>query len=351
MRATNGQHFSTINNVDSIGTDAFNKDVTTYTDSNFPYVDSIYYKVMAFGDEIVSSSTVCIHIKKPILISQYISNAYVLPEEKKILVFAEDWSDSYMYLFDYTTNQLLKKEKINIHSSGSAIFFGKYNGKYEFYFFDSSNSTICIYDALTLVQIASVNFWGSYSMFSTNNNGTIYSNNGYSYTNIIDRKKLTTTSYQGNNYIDKLYYMNFNNKLLGLYYNKIVLYSLDDNGNITAENSKSLNYSSNPIYIENSNLVYWGDNGFKKIINTDNWQENTLKFSNNVYKEFSVLYSTKNILYACANYENKLYCFSMTDFKLIKTVDIRFTPNKFLSDSNYLFFYGNSTVDKIKLVQ
>lgn len=351
MRASDGQHYSTINNVDSLGSDAFNKNITTYTDSNFPYVDSIYYKVMAFGDEIISSSNVCIHVKKPIMISQNITNAYVLPEEKKILVYAENWSDSYMYLFDYTTNQLINKVKINIHSSGSAVFFGKYNGKYEFYFFDSWNDNIYIFDALTLTQIGSVYFWNSYSMFSTNKNGTIYSNSGSNYTTIIDRKNLKTTSYQGSNYIDKLYYMNVNNKLLGSYYNKIVLYSLDDTGNITAENPKSFNYSYNPIYIENSNLVYWGDYGSRKIINTDNWQENTLSISNNGYKEFSTLYSTKNVIYACANYENKLYCFSMTDFKLIKTVDIKFTPNKFLSDSNYLFFYGNSIVDKIKLVQ
>jgi len=351
MRASDGQHFSTINNVDSVGSDAFNKNITTYTDSNFPYVDSIYYKVMAFGDEIVSSSNVCIHVKKPIMVSQYISNAYVLPEEKKILVYVENWSDSYMYLFDYNTNQLIDKVKINIHSTGSAVFFGKYNSKYEFYFFDSWNNNIYIYDALTLAQIASVNFWNFYSEFSTNNNGTIYSNNGSNYTTIIDRKNLTIKSYIGTNYIDKLYYMNVNNKLLASYYNKIVLYSLDVTGNITAENPKSFNYSSNPIYIENSNLVYWGDSGSKKIINTDNWQENALTISNNVYKEFSILYSTKNVIYACTNYETKVYCFSMTDFKLIKTVDIRFIPNKFLSDSSYLFFYGNSIVDKIRLVQ
>ena len=351
MRASDGQHYSTINNVDSLGSDAFNKNITTYTDSNFPYVDSIYYKVMAFGDEIISSSNVCIHVKKPIMISQNITNAYVLPEEKKIIVYAENWSNSYMYLFDYTTNQSINKVKINIHSSGSAVFFGKYNGKYEFYFFDSWNDNIYIFDALTLTQIGSVYFWNSYPMFSTNNNGTIYSNSGSYSTTIIDRKNLKTTSYQGSNYIEKLYYMNVNNKLLGSNYNKIVLYTLDDTGNITAENPKSFNYSSNPIYIENSNLVYWGDYGSRKIINTDNWQENTLSISNNGYKEFSTLYSTKNVIYACANYENKLYCFSMTDFKLIKTVDIKFTPNKFLSDSNYLFFYGNSIVDKIKLVQ
>jgi hypothetical protein len=351
MRATDGQNYKTINNVDSIGTDAFQKDVTTYTDTNFPYVDSIYYKVMAFGDEIISSPNVCIYIKKNILTSQNISTAYVLPEEKKILLYTQNWQDSYMSLFDYTTNQLINKVKINITTTGSSIFFGKYNGKHEFYFFDSWNNKIYIYDALTLAQIASINFWSGYPMFSTNNNGTIYSNNGSSYTFIIDRKNLTATSYQGSNYIDKLYYMSYNNKLLGSSYNRVVLYSLDDKGNITAENPKNFNYSSDPIYIENSNLIYWGDYGSRKIINTDNWQENRLTISNNVYKEFSVLYSTKNILYACSNSENKLYCFSMTNFKLIKTVDIRFTPNKFLSDSNYLFFYGNSMVDKIKLVQ
>lgn len=100
--------------------------------------------------------------------------------------------------------------------------------------------------------------------------------------------------------------MNVNNKLLGLNYNKIVLYTLDNKGNITAENLKSFNYSSSAIYIENSNLVYWGNQGSKKIINTDNWQENALTVPNNVYKEFSVLFSTKNVIYACQNYNGSL---------------------------------------------
>jgi hypothetical protein len=156
MRATDGQNYKTINNVDSIGTDAFQKDVTTYTDTNFPYVDSIYYKVMAFGDEIISSPNVCIYIKKNILTSQNISTAYVLPEEKKILLYTQNWQDSYMSLFDYTTNQLINKVKINITTTGSSIFFGKYNGKHEFYFFDSWNNKIYIYDALTLAQIANI---------------------------------------------------------------------------------------------------------------------------------------------------------------------------------------------------
>jgi len=355
MCASDGQHFSTINNVDSVGSDAFNKDITTYADSNFPYVDSVYYKIMAFGDEIISSPNVCIHIKKPTMISESITNAYVMPDESKLLVFGSNGSNSYMYLYDYSTNTLINKIRINVTTTGSVIFFGKYNGKYEFYFFDSWNDKLNIYDGLTLTPIASMAYWSGYPMFSVNNNGTIYSNNGSSYISIISRKDLTTTAYQGINYVEQLYYMNANNKLLGLYSNKIVLYTLDDKGNITAENFKSFNYSTYPIFIENSNLVYWGNQGSRKIINTDNWQENVLTVSNNVSKEFTILYSAKNVIYACTSAENKLYCFSMTDFKLIKTINIRFIPTKFLSDSDYLFFYGYTNglniIDKIKLVQ
>jgi len=270
-------------------------------------------------------------------------------------VFGSNGSNSYMYLYDYSTNTLINKIRINVTTTGSVIFFGKYNGKYEFYFFDSWNDKLNIYDGLTLTPIASMAYWSGYPMFSVNNNGTIYSNNGSSYISIISRKDLTTTAYQGINYVEQLYYMNANNKLLGLYSNKIVLYTLDDKGNITAENFKSFNYSTYPIFIENSNLVYWGNQGSRKIINTDNWQENVLTVSNNVSKEFTILYSAKNVIYACTSAENKLYCFSMTDFKLIKTINIRFIPTKFLSDSDYLFFYGYTNglniIDKIKLVQ
>jgi len=355
MRASDGQHYITINDVESVGSDAFDVDICTFTDTSFPYVDSVYYKIMAFGDEIISSSKICVQIKKPLEVIQGIQMAYIMPDENKMLVFGPDVSNYAMYLYDYSINTLVNKTPINLISSGSTIFFGKYNGKYEFYFFDSWNDKLNIYDGLTLTQIASMSYWSSYPIFTTNNNGTIYSNNGSSYTYIINRKDLTSTTFQGTNYIEKLYYMSISNKLIGLNYNKIVLYTLDNSGNITAESPKSFNYSTSPIYIENSNLIYWGNVGSRKIINTDTWQENTLTISNNVYKDFSSLYLAKDVIYACTNNENKLYCFSKTDFKLIKTINIRFAPYKFLSDSNYLFFYGNSygpnIIDKIKLVQ
>ena|SRR5665647_1645095 len=92
MRASDGQHFSTINNVDSVGSDAFNKNITSYIDASFPYVDSVIYKIMAFGDDIISSPNICVHIKKPIVISQTIQNAYILSGENKMLVFGYDLS-------------------------------------------------------------------------------------------------------------------------------------------------------------------------------------------------------------------------------------------------------------------
>jgi hypothetical protein len=357
MRADDGLHFNTINNVDSVGSDAFDKNICTYTDSNFPYVDSVYYKIIAFGDEIISSPNLCVHINKPITISENISNAYVMPDEKKILVFGYNGSSSYMYLYDYVTNKLINKMRLDVYSSGSTVFFGKYNNKYEFYFFDSWNDKIEIYNGLTLTKITDMSYWGNYPMFATNNNGTIYSNDESSYTYLINRKNLTTTTYQGATYIEKLYYMNVNNKLLGTtsYYNKVVVYALGDTGNITSEYIKNISYSSNPVYVENSNLIYCGNNGIKKIINTDTWQENTLPFPDNVDNEFMYLYSAKNVIYACTGYENKLYCYSMTDFKLIKTINLRFVPTKLLSDSNYLFFCGyyngSYIIDKIKLVE
>ena len=355
MRASDGQHFSTINDADSVGSDAYDRNKTTYTDSSFPYVDSVYYKIMAFGDEVISSPNILIQIKKPIVISQSIGNSFIMPEENKMLVFGSNGSNSNMYLYIYTTNTLIKNAPITINTSSSTIFFGKYNGSYEYYFFDSWNYKINIYDGLTLTQTATMDFWSSYPLFTTNNNGSLYSTNGSYSINMINRKDLVTKTYQGSSYIDKLYYMNSNNKLLGLNSNKIVLYTLDNTGNIISDNSKTFNYSTSPVYIENSNLVYWGNNGSRKIINTDTWQENVLTIPTNVNKEFSILYSANNVIYACNYNENKLYCFSMTDFKLIKTINIRFVPTKFMSDTEYLFFNGSSNginiIDKIKLVR
>lgn len=355
MRASDGQRYHTINNVDNPDSDAFDKSTTTYTDSNFPFSDSLHYKIMVFGNEIISSAKVCIRVTPAITLNNTIGNAYVIEEEKKILLLESHGSQSYIYLYNHINNNLLNKIQLNMNSSGSLVFFGKYNNSHEFYFYESWNNKIYIYDALTMNQVANMSFNASYTKFYPGNNGNVYANNGYNYTYVINRKNLTSKAYQGNNYINRLFYMKPNNKLLGWNSGKLVLFTLDDFGNILSESIKPVNYSAEPIEIGNSDLLYCGDPGRKKVVNTNTWEEREFIFPDNLYREFQGLHLANKIIYAYKSNDYRIYCFSIADFKLKKIINIRFEPYKLLSDSEYLYFYGNYNMprilDKIKLIQ
>lgn len=358
MRASDGKNYNVINDIVNKSSDAYDQNITTFSDTSFPFTDSLYYKIIAVGDEMVSSGDYLIRVKKPLMLPGDISNVSYMPEENKILVFGYESSKGYtLKLYDFTNYQLINSTSINLTTTGSSVFFGKYNGKYECYFYNSWNSKFYVYDALTLQKTDSMNYWNSYATFFSNDNGLIYANSGSYSTHIIDRQSMTYTYYNGNKYIRYLFYNKEENKLFGTgsYDNWIVKFDLDESGNIVGENLFSLNSYADPMFVENSNLFLQNYNSsyILNFYDTDTGEQHNLDLSSSVY--LNNLYKKFNVIYAFAIYSNTVYCISATDFSLIKTIKTRVSPQKLFSDENYLYlvgqYDGNSIVDKIRLIK
>jgi len=351
LRAVDGLHYSTINHVDSAGSDAYNKDITSFSDMNFPFVDSIYYKIQAIGDDIISSRNVCIHIKKPFMFDQPIRSACIYPDIQKALIFT-GYGDAQMYLYNLSTSLIDNNLKIHVESTGSQIGYGKYNGNYEYYFFDSWNDIITVYNAMTMAKVGSLSMWSDYPSIISDKNGNIFIFSEYSSNiTIINREQFIKTNFYYN-YFQTLKYNTDKNTISAVCSSKFVEFSLDLHGNMTPLTTKDIPAYGFNLFIENSDLLYRGNSGSRKVINTNTWQEYTLKDENNAYCEFSVLYSKNKIVYASKG--TRIYCYSLNDLKLVRMLDVRFTPTQFLSDDHYLYFYGSyntqNLLDKIVLL-
>jgi hypothetical protein len=296
----------------------------------------------------------CIHIKKPFSFDQPITNAYIIPDSQKALIFT-GYSDGQMSLYNYTTGLIENKLNIHVETTGSQFGYGKYNGNYEFYFFDSWNDKITIYNALTMNQVGVLSISASYPNIISDKNGNIFIYSIYysSYITIINRDQLLKTNYYYNYYFCSLKYNKDKNTILAICSSQFVEFNLDVHGNMTPLSTRVIPNYQNNQFIENSDLIYRGNSGSMKVVNTNTWQEYTLKDENNAYFEFTVLYSKNNILYAARN--NSIYCYRTSDLSLLKIINVRFSPTQFLSDEHNLFFYGNnysqSILDNIVLVQ
>jgi len=355
LRAIDKQHYTTINNIDSLASDAFNKNITSFSDSNFPFVDSIYYKIQVFGDEIISSRNVCIHINKPFSFDQPISGAYFLPETKKALIFTGmGYSTPKMNLFNLSTGLIENKVDILVETTGSQIGYGQFKGNYEFYFYDSWNNKITIYDAQNMTPVGSLSMAIDYPKILSDKNGNVFLFSAYSnYITIINREKLVKSNFYTSNNFLAIKYNTEKNTIIAAGNSQFVEYQLDPSGNITSLTTKSIPNVSFNQFVENSDFIYRGNPGSRKIVHTITWQEFALNDENNSYVEFSLLYSKNNVLYASKG--TKIYCYSMNDFKLLKILSIRFLPEAFLSDDQFLYFYGNYStlnfLDKISLLK
>jgi len=360
MRSSDQQHYDVINDIATPTSDAFRKEITSFDDRTYPLgIDTLYYKIMAVGNETLSSKNVCYPIENPVkFLKEQVRDMYYVKESNKFSVLLYD-NPSYqikLKTFDLKTGQFSSNEAtIDLSSSGCWYFWGEYNGKTEFYNYDS-DWTMYVYNASTLQQVASLQtpIYVWYDPSISNNKGIVYIYSGY-YLYLISRTTGTLTQYQPTSYFDanRLYYNSKDNKLyvVDYYSSHIRTFNLDNSGNVTGEETYTIgnDYSSQLLYIENSSLFIVSTNSGVKILdmntktlyNTDLTQIPNLALLNN------------NVLYVSSN-GNSIYQLSVGDFKLIKTIPVRVTPLKFMTDNEYLYFFGqydynNFIIDKIKL--
>ena len=262
MRSSDGKYYQTINDITTTTSDAFQRGMTTFNDNSYPLgVDTLYYKVMAIGNETASSKDLCYVIESPIvLLKGSFIDMFYMDESEKISVLYYDYSSykSLLNVFDLKTG-IFSPESVNVDLSSSVNWYlwGKYNGKTEFYNYDSDYS-IYVYDASTLQTSSTLQVPGYmwYQPFATNNKGMIYILDYYSLYS-ISRASNTYTQYESANYSydDKLYYNSKDNKLYAVDYNQTKIFDLDDEGNVTGEEVYNMgSIYSKPLYVENSSF-------------------------------------------------------------------------------------------------
>ena len=177
MRASDGKNYTIINDIVTPTSDAFHKEITTFTDYTYPVeVDSLYYKVMVVGNETALSGNVLFRNEsKATLLKGDFEQVYYIGEENKLSVITYYNNGYKLKVFDLQSGQFLANEaNIYLSYSTSWCLWGKYNGTTELYNYDG-NSTMYVYNAETAQQITTLSMpsvW--YEPYASNNNGIIY---------------------------------------------------------------------------------------------------------------------------------------------------------------------------------
>jgi hypothetical protein len=355
LRSTDGIRFTTVNNIDSINSPAFEIDSTSFTDIPYPFEDILYYRVAVMGEdgkELEVSKKVSIVVPKPIELEFDPTEAYIIPEKNEILFFLSAWDNTYFYLFDYENKEIIKLLKLKIISTGYAQGFGKFNNKYEFYFNDGSDFKMLIYDALTFNYISSFSFSAAYTQICSDFSKYIYYQN-FDNIYIVDRTTLESKKYNSNNnYFQEMYYMDGVNRLIGFTNDRILLFDLDNEGNITNETYKDVENPYYYHYITGTKYIYGWDYSESKIVNTDTWEEQELKDEYNNSRDFSLFHAKNGVLYAYKN--RRIYCYRLDNLELTEVFPTRVEPRIILSDDKDLIliqssFSGRTIIDKMKL--
>lgn len=366
MRASDGQNYKIINDVKNTTSDAFHKEITTFTDNNYPLeADTLYYKIMAVGEGTVSSKNVLFRNKnKAVLLTGNFKQAYYIEEENKLSVVSYN---SYGYggyqlkVFDLQSEQYLPNEtSIYLSISNCWILWGHYNGKTECYNYAGNNS-IYVYDAATTQQITTLNApYSGYDPYATNHKGMIYIYSYYLYS--INRVTETYTQYQPTNrmsWADFLYYDSKNNKLYAIdesNYGRIVTFNFNNDGSVANDEVFMINGNSGtPIFIENSSWLIVNTNGQFKILdmNTKMYYPLELTSISSYSSNLKAVLANNNIY--LSDGANKIFQISTADYKISKTHILRTNLQEMFVANGYLYYlgqYDRSTtylLDKIKL--
>ena len=369
MRASNGQNYTIINDILNTTSDAFNKEITTFTDNSYPLeADILYYKVMAVGNGTISSeNTLFQNGNKATLLKGDFRYAYYLEDENKLSVaaYSYDNNEYQLKVFDLQSGQFLPNEaSIYLSSSCSGIFWGRYNGNHEAYNYDCNYNLNC-YDAKTTQHTASFTIPDiGYEPYTVNNKGMIYIYRFCLF--LVNRSTGTYTQYYPNNqmyWADFLYYNSKDNKLYAIdesNYGRFVTFNLNEDGGVVSDEVFAINSNnSTPIFIENSSLFIVNTNGQYKILdmNTKDYHPFAIRNLNSGTK--AILVGNNIYLYGSniisVNSNTSIYQVSTTDYQLTNTYTLRTNNVRQIFYANgYLYYLGEYSnniylLDKIKL--
>jgi hypothetical protein len=363
MRASDGQNYNPINDITTPTSDAFRKEITSFTDYTYPLeADTLYYKIIAFGNDAMSSDNVLFRNKNKVsLLTGSFMDMFYIEEANKISIVTYSSASPYNILkvFDLQSGQFLPNEAgIYLSSSCTWIMWGHYNGKTEAYHYPSNNTIVC-YNAATTQQMATIAIPElCYDPYTTNHKGMIYvCSSNYLYlinraTGNYTRYQLTTRTY----WINYLYYNPKDNKLYALFNdsnNNLMIFNLnDDDSVVNDEVFQIADNTSTPVFIENSSLFIVNINGQVKILDMNNRTYHTTDLTNLLSYNIKTVLANNSIYLSAGT--NQIYKISTADYKTSDIFTLRVVPQKMFIVDGYLYYfgeYGNNSImmDKIRL--
>lgn len=338
MRAYSGGGYSVINDINDKTSDAYAQSVTTYTDNSYPLVDSVYYKIIAIGDEVISSENICVKVSKPVIFSNQIYKMASISGTDNVV--ATYYDNGYkLGVIDMDTKSVETEISISYPSSDDCLSTGVYNGNKELYYWSGHTDKLYIYDASTLENIRTTSgyYYFSYPEIVNDANGNIYvfisgSSYFYSYNRTTDSFTQTYT-YQ---YNYGMRYDSVSNTLGMLGASSIITYDLSSDGTATKSKTQTVTESSSNSYIDGTNLVYQQNTTNTNIYNPNSGEQNSLNNTIN----FSKIYY-KNGYFYCTFGTNIIYCYNADTYEFVKKISIRIYVTELYFSNSYLYYTGS----------
>lgn len=337
MRSSDGKTYSVINSISDKTSDSYKSNVTTFVDYTYPFADSLYYKVIAVGDESVSSENILVKTNKPFIVNNQIYSLSAMPKTDNV-AFTYYNNGYKLALGNLSTKKITKEISVNYLSSSDYLTNGKYNNQPEIYYYSYDNYKLYVYDANTLT----VKFNSNYCYLSNANiqvgkNGILYMmsrSSGSIYS--LNRQSVQQT-FNTSTTIYDMKYDSVSNTLIALGSTSVLTYNLGTDGTITAAGSVSIPTYSYYSFIQNTNYLYR-----KETLNTTIYDYSTgISTSLNNDVSFKSI-DYKNGYFYCVPYSssNVIYCYNASTFALHKKITFRQQVGVVSFDNNYIYFAG-----------
>lgn len=338
MRSSDGVSYSVINSISDTKSEAYNQFYTNFTDISYPFVDSLYYKIIAVGDESVSSENILIKIKKPLVLYNPINYMAAVPGTDKV-AFTYYNSGYKLAIADMSTSKIIKEISIDNIDSYDYLSCGSYKGQPEIYRYSYDNYEVRAYDANTLdLKYVSPYCYLSNPKIQVDKNGNIYMfSKSSSRINSVSRDGIVKTFNTLSTTYD-ISYDSISNTLKALGVSAISNLNLAVDGTITTGGSITIPSYLYYSIVDNTNYIYRKETSYTPVYDCNTA---TAKQLNNSISFATILF--KNGYFYClpTNGAKLIYCYSANTFDLVKMIEFREQIRLMSINNNYLYVSGS----------
>jgi hypothetical protein len=337
MRSNNGTNYSVINSISDISSDAYNQEITSFTDYSYPIADSIYYKILAIGDECISSEKITVKTKMPFFVLSQIYSLTAIPGSNNVAFTY--YNNSYkLAIANLSTKKIINQLSLSYISSYDYLSSGIYNNQPEIYFYNSNDDKMNIYNANSFNSILSSGYYYlSNPKTVKDKNGNLYcisKSNSYIYS--FNRQGTINSNYTSQTIYD-IKYDSISNTIKVLGSTAVQTYNLSSDGIITSAGSKTITSYTYYSFIDGTNLLYRSGSAYTNIYD----YSTGLSYNLNNTIAFGTIYYKSGNFY-CIPYEssNKIYCYDSNSLVNKKIITCRASITSSCIDDNYLYITG-----------